>query len=390
MRMPGCLLLSVLAMLPALPLTSRADDIGELFRKVDLYGYGRWSYGKTDGNNYLGGTEDGTYDRATFALNATARLTDKFRVVGQISIHEGGGDHQGVALDYSFGEWAFSDAVKLKAGKVRQPFGVYTEVRDVGTLRPFLDLPQAVYGPIEATGVAYEGIGLSGTLKLNPDLDLDYDLYFGGLSTREIGGPEGILLGMEEHGGGGESESGPIHFEKSTDALGSRVRLVTPIPGLVFGFSALRAKKFNMAAVKQTRSVYGAEAQYIWNRVWITTEYVHENVKNAVDTNGWYVEVAVKPFDDHLQFAALGSGLDVTLSGADTSTPARTSLTQHDEWALGVNYWFSANFVLKASFHHVDGNRLSIPDAALLDEQVENGTLKLRTQLVLFGAQFSF
>lgn len=390
MRRSGFVLLYVLATLPVSALRSTAEDVGELFRKVELYGYGTWSYGKTDGNNYLGGTEDGAYDRVSLTLATSARMTEKLRVVGQFMVSEGGGDMEGVELDYAFGEWKFSDAFKLKAGKVRQPFGAYTEVRDVGTLRPFIDLAQAVYGPIGLTSIAYEGIGFSGIVRLNPDWELEYDMYFGGITSKEFEAPEDALVGEEGNEEAGMGEQGGVEIEKSTDALGGRLRLVTPIPGLVFGFSAITGKESSKELGKERRNVYGAEAQYLSNRVWLTTEYVHEKVENGADVTGWYVEAAFKPLDDHLQLAALISGLDFELPGTDTSTSVRRSLTQHDEWAVGVNYWFSPNFVLKLSFHDVDGNRISIPDATLLDEQVENGTLQTRTRLVLFGAQFSF
>ena len=39
------------------------------------------------------------------------------------------------------------------------PFGNYTEIYDVGTLRPFYHLPQATYGPTGQIAESYDGIG---------------------------------------------------------------------------------------------------------------------------------------------------------------------------------------------------------------------------------------
>jgi hypothetical protein len=52
----------------------------------------------------------------------------------------------GWAYDYGFAEWRFSDALRLHAGRMKHPFGIYSEIFDVGTLRPFYTLSQSVYG----------------------------------------------------------------------------------------------------------------------------------------------------------------------------------------------------------------------------------------------------
>ena len=57
---------------------------------------------------------------------------------------------------------------------------------------------------------------------------------------------------------------------------------------------------------------------------------------------------------------------------------------------MGLNYWWNPNFVFKLSFHHVDGNRFAGPDLQELAQAVASGTLQKKTNLVLFGAQFSF
>lgn len=61
-------------------------------------------------------------------------------------------------------------------GKVNQPFGISTEVFDVGTLRPFQVLPQAFYGPVGLTSESYEGVGLTGSFPLLNSWHLSYDV----------------------------------------------------------------------------------------------------------------------------------------------------------------------------------------------------------------------
>lgn len=63
------------------------------------------------------------------------------------------------------------------------------------------------------------------------------------------------------------------------------------------------------------------------------------------------------------------------------------STLEHDELSLGLNYWWTANFVLKASFHRVDGNLFAHAHGEIAGIE---GPLDARTDLVVFGAQFSF
>lgn len=66
-----------------------------------------------------------------------------------------------IKLDFAFGEWAFSDALKFRMGKVKCPFGIYSEVFDVGTIRPFYALPQAIYGAPGIVTKSYFGTQFS-------------------------------------------------------------------------------------------------------------------------------------------------------------------------------------------------------------------------------------
>ena len=120
-----------------------AFNVGD---NVQFHGFGGWAYSQTDNENiYLGATEDGTYDTFNFSLAAAARPARDFRINAQMSWEEDAGDEE-VAIDYAFAEWIISEALIFRVGKVKQPSGVYNEVYDVGTVRPFYYLPQAKYG----------------------------------------------------------------------------------------------------------------------------------------------------------------------------------------------------------------------------------------------------
>jgi hypothetical protein len=75
---------------------------------------------------------------------------------------------------------------------------------------------------------------------------------------------------------------------------------------------------------------------------------------------------------------------------AAAPTPAAPSLLDDEEVAAGLNHWWHPNFVFKLSIHHVHGNRFAGPHPQDLLRAVTSSTLKDKTNLVLFGTQFTF
>jgi hypothetical protein len=353
------------------PTAAVAQDAVE---RLDVHGFGSWAYGKTNANQYLAGDHDGRYDDARLALNVVGSVTDRLRVVGQLEFLDGPDDTE-VQFDYSFAEWALSDKLKLRAGKVPMPFGISAEVFDVGTLRPFLELPQSVYGPSGLVGESYKGVGLTGSLALKGGWGLTYDLFGGGQELDEYLPPEAVILGEEF------TES--IELERTRNMLGGHVVVETPVMGLRFGASAYTGDEVGSLR----RTGLGAQVEYLAGPWSVRSEYTRESVKDDLEANAFYAEVAYR-IDPHWQVA--GQYGRLTSDVLPVPEPAAPSLLDHEEIALGLNYWFNPHFVFKLSYHHVEGNRFAGPHPQELAEVAASGTLKEKTKLVLFGAQFSF
>src|SRR5262245_52818053 len=244
---------------------------------VEAHGFGTWSYGNTDGNEYLHGTDEGSYDHVSLGLAIIGRVNDRLRIVTQAEWHDEAEGTE-IELEAAFGEWTFSDRLKLRAGKVRQPFGISAEVFNIGTLRPFVELPQAVYGQVGLVGETYKGVGATGTFNFKNNWSLVYDAYVGGQTLEEFVPPEAVALG--------EPFDDTIELERTKDMVGGRVVLETPVTGLRFGASAYTGKEIGSGR----RTGVGVQAEYL-TRLWsIRSEYVHESVKDDVSGDGFYVE----------------------------------------------------------------------------------------------------
>jgi hypothetical protein len=352
---------------------------------VNLHGFGGWAYGKTDNaNRYLVGNKDGDYNNVDFALNLTANPYEKFFLHIQPSYTETSAGNK-TGLDFAFAEVAFSEAVIARIGKIKVPFMLYTEVYKVGTIRPFFMLPQGIY--YDATAEAYKGLGLTGSLYTSPNWELVYDVYGGKISLQPA-----IIPSFQQ-----EQLVLTSVSPSSKDFIGGRLLVHTPIEGLSFG-SASYLGDFEFAVnghvledfVAAGRSLFiGAFAEYLSDRWWVRSEAVGTRANPGTSEDMAYGEVAYK-LTSHWQVASRYEFVKMHWK-TDDFQYLPTSSNEHQEVALGLNYWLNPDMVFKLSYHRVDGNRFAHPDTSgSFLEVIQKNKFDDPTQLVMFGVQFSF
>jgi len=318
-----------------------------------LHVFGGWAYGRTNGNEYLAGTHGGSYDNADLALNLAATPVERLRLEGQLAVDVERGV-QTASIDYAFAEWRISDAARLRVGRLKHPFGIYTEIYDVGTLRPFFELPQAVYGPIGTLAEAYNGVGLAGFRKLGK-WSVSYDVYAGELDLPYTDFNEKIATSADDK-------------LDVKNVLGGRAVVETPVDGLSFG-----ASTYTGSIQHLVHKAAGAQVEYLTDRVSLRGEWIANRTGTFAEHAG-YAEGAWR-FTTHWQGAMRYDGLQ--------EASDRTAAGRHNETTLGFNYWFTRRFVVKLSAHHVDGSHLMLPNAT-------SGVLLRHTHALMFGSQFSF
>src|SRR5262245_5047252 len=338
----------------------RAQDVN---LPLEVHGFGGWSMGRTTkGNVYLGGLPEGDYRLSEFALNIAATPANNFRVYAQSEWRE---DDRGthLALDYAFAEVKFSDAIKLRVGQVKHPFGLYNEVFTVGTLRPFYSLPQALYGPVGFAGQSYKGVGVTGSHQLGSRWRTDYDFYAGGTDLQKAFVSEAIF-----HGDPIIEDGEEIELESTRNVVGTHLTLHTPISGLSIG-SSLYTGILNEEASNR-RSVVAGQMEYETDRLSIRSEVAHSNQVGDEKATGYYVETAYR-LTEHWQAAVQANRLDNNFFGADQSVAP--SLAWHKEGVVGVSYWVTPALVFKLDVHRVDGNRFSMPKSDEVIAAVQAG-----------------
>jgi hypothetical protein len=342
-----------------------------------IHGFGGWAYGKTDNENqYLAGNPDGSYDYLNFSLNITAKPHERLALHIQSGFNEDK-DRDEAGLDYAFAEWSFSDAFRIRSGKIRTPIMLYTEIYDVGPLRPFFFLPQGVYQSIAVE--SYEGIGITGSFLFKGGWEIMYDLCGGQITLL----PK-RYLNLKR-----------FEFDFVTpiahDAIGGRLTVHTPLDGFNLRFSSytgdleLEAGEINLS---DRYTGIGLSAEYLSNPWWIRSEYMTLRDSSEIGLDVVYCEVAYR-FTEHWQAAARYEVVDLELPAVEAVYPK--SFIEHQELALGLNYWLNPNLVFKFSYHFVEGNRYANPETPEdFVASFQQGRFDERTHLIIIGTQFSF
>jgi hypothetical protein len=371
-KMKSCLSIVVLMFL-GIP-----DVSAQIMSNVAIHGFGGWAYGKTDNaNRYLVGDEDGNYDAVNFSLNISANPYEKLSLRIQPSYVEGI-DGNEVGIDYAFGEWYFSDALTLRVGKVKAPFMFATEVYDVGTIRPFFSLPQGVYQQLAAE--AYKGAGITGSLYTRGGWEFQYDLYGGKLS---------LLPNLYVNPQAFRFDSINLVFD---NLVGGRLTVQTPLNGLNAAVSAytgdLKVSQ-GYSSLDDRYVLVGTSVEYLSDRWWLRSEYLMQKKSPKIKFDVAYLEAAYK-FREHWQAAARYEYAKFDISFFK-SQPVPQSMFDHQEVAMGINYWLNPNLVFKLSYHIVKGNRFAFPEkVADYLQDIQMGSFDEHTHLIMVGTQFSF
>jgi hypothetical protein len=365
---------AALAALLAAP-AAHAVDIAD--GQLTIHGDGQWAYQKTSGqNSYDEATPEGNYDTAMFDLVLTARPAEDLVVSAQL-----GFEPAGAALEWGFAEWRFSEKLRLRIGKVQQPFGNLNELRFAGTTRPFYHLPYSVYGPANVVGTAYLGLGATGQVASDGGWTLAYDVYAGAVTLAEAE-PYAALKDPSA------PPDDPVEIEEQQvrDLVGGRLSLIAPNE-VTLRLSGYAGRLAHGAETDGFNSL-GASVQYRGERLWLSAEAFRsadgdsEIVWTAYGSVGWMLT-------EHLQVAAQYEWARTTFDGSPDS-----ALLRHDSFGLGLSWWVNPGLVFKACWHRVEGNRFAYPSPAtygsLVGQPDPSTVPSPRTDAFTLGSQFAF
>lgn len=366
-RAPATALWALAALMASDPVFAEepaAEEAAAEESKIEVHGFLTQGFGLTDGSQILGITEDGTSDYRTAAFQFRYRFTADDHFVAQLS-HESLGAsplqqfRDEVELDWLFYEhrWARS---AVRVGKVPIPFGIWNEVRDVGTVLPFYRPPRGFYGEGAFASETVDGFLLSRTFELGAGFSLDGDLYFGDRRSSEL-----TELGANEVG--------------IDDSTGFELWLSTPVAGLRLG---LGGQRFEVRD-----SLLGQPGEEdLWQQLYASVEglfgwfVVRSEVQwsdaPVADFRSIYLQVGIRLSSRvDLNLQAERSDLRLALPGG------RLDVDLERDLALGAVFKLKPYLVLKAEVHRNEGFLIENPAPPIFGPPLETryGILSLAT-----------
>jgi hypothetical protein len=142
-------LATVTGLLIGLATPAHAIDLG--FRDFQMHGFASQGYTYTSGNDFFGNSQDdGSLEFTELGLNVLGHpLPNLLFAVQGLYRDTGGSDEGDFRLDYANFDLTLPVRDDLtfgiRAGRVKNPFGLYNEARDALWTRPSVLLPQSIY-----------------------------------------------------------------------------------------------------------------------------------------------------------------------------------------------------------------------------------------------------
>lgn len=157
---------------------ANADHMDDRFR---INGYSSFEFEKLLGSTGKG-DPNASFDADLFDLVLNIQATDRLRIAADITWEHGAAsedDRGNVAIEYAFPEYLVTNALRIRAGKMFVPFGIYNEIH---TAKPvFLSVKEPLstnknhkfgssirFYPRWAIGISFLGNATAG------NVDLDY------------------------------------------------------------------------------------------------------------------------------------------------------------------------------------------------------------------------
>lgn len=313
------------------------------YSNVHFHGYLDMEYTKADRDwsgqqNY----KNGSFDAHHFNLVLDAPVNEKLSVAAMIGM-EHGIDHSAVAInkgriltEYAFGQYAFADYFKVRAGKMLTPYGLLNEIHDATPALLTVEAPLSLYMAQRRGGEAAfpewsTGVSVLGNFFLFGDMGLDYVFY---------------IANGENTGNTNEAEAD----DNVNKALGGKI-LFTPWEFLTLGFSVFHGDNALTRSVDKTHASYGFSMSFDWDNFNLTGEFFDSKIRN-IEEQASYVQAAYTIFGritPHIKYEFLN-----ILASSNEKNRLRI-----DDWhdlGVGVNFKVMDGLFLKAEFHsHLRG-----------------------------------
>lgn len=365
----------------------------ELSEKLQIFGHLTQAYGETDRGSIGGATEGGTTDLRKVAVQFRWEISERDTAVVQLSHERRGNDvlfpeQDALEIDWAFYEIRPLPATSFKVGRLNVPLGIYNEVRDVGTLLPFFNLPISFYAGVVNSAETVDGVSVAHTFAARTPWSLDAELYYGGWDTfQQQVDPD--------------AEFDVVSLEaRAEDGIGVQLWLHTPIEGFRVGAGALTwlldSPLSRGGPSKDRFDTFHASLDATLERWTFRAEYrkfkfdqdfgaflgLPVSLPGKAEREGYYAQLGWWPTP---KIGLFGQYEETSLGDNLNLLPELDDL--HAERAVSVNYRMRTDLLVRVEFHSAD-TRLPLGDASQAPGTVQQGKMEVEWVIVAFSVSF--
>ncbi|SPJ32569.1 hypothetical protein [Kushneria phyllosphaerae] len=316
-------------------------------------------------NDFFGPSsqDGGSLQYTEVGVNASMRPTNNLLVSAQVLSRRAGDDnsHYEPKLDYGLLDYQFITGNKrvagVQIGKLKQPFGIYNQTRDVAFTRPSILLPQSIYfDRTRAPALSSEGISVyeeehlhsgilhfqAGVGKANTDRNVKETIWGSRVPASIDGALSSIGQVAYEHGSGGIVAALTV-AEANIDIDGP--------PGAPDRYSFQPI----IMSLQYNHGYWSITGEYALRR----QSFEGGASDQSITGESWYLQYSQRFLEDWqwlLRYDSLvndradpkGKKFESDGRGVDHSQFAK-------DWTLGLQWNATSDLLLSTEYHHVDG-----------------------------------
>ncbi|MDM8535433.1 hypothetical protein QUF70_01630 [Desulfobacterales bacterium HSG17] len=350
---------------------------------IDIHGFISQGYLKSDDNNFLAETEDGSFQFNEIGINFGRQLTDKLHLGLQLFARDQGkiGNDE-IVVDWAYADYHWKDWMGIRAGIMRVAHGLYNETRDIDMLRTSILLPQSIYTETQRDAYSrMQGAGLYGEIILNAFGSLSYQMAIGTINVDEDGGIarqiEDNSMGNVENIDVGVFYNGSLQWNspfegfrvgvtgvKTTD-METKIQM-----DLVMGPPGTPSTSMTVVSDTPVFETAVFSAEYTWNDLMLSLEYMYMHVENVIEgitpvmeqtPEGYYARASYR-FSDWFELGTYYSVFYIDKDDRDGEN--YTAMGQPDyrawlkDWALSAKFDINEFWTAKMEIHRMNGAAL--------------------------------
>ena len=322
-----------------------------------IHGYLTQGYAIADSHQIVGIPKGGTFDyrRAAILIRFKGSPNDAFVV--QLANRDLGDSPTNaltseVQLDWAFYERRLGSKTTMRIGKEPIPMGIFNETRYVGTLLPFYRAPFGFYEEGSFTSETLNGIVVTRQITPASQWKLSGSVFGGEFEYLQSGTVQ-------------TSQEAPPTFivtpANAKNVIGTQLWLQTPLTGLRVGLGGERrddhGQFFGNTSTTHGTKDWWASADGNFGRLTTRAEFRQFIFsQGGIRVRSYYGQVGYRILD------ALTVNLQRDVTDLDYQVQSGHLHIPYDrDNALGINYAFAPNIVVKFEVHNANGFTVEEP-----------------------------